>query len=199
MYYSKQTLVHKETRKLARLCGQDEASNWAWDIGPNTLFIDETGRKFQDHIKDYEPVYDWLDRPIGDNPREGQFVATHLKPYVTATTALRARRQQQYLLDWECYVLHAMKHEEFGVLCPFADGEKSVLFQNFFLEGRGAIALHKSLDGIFKKYNTKYCRQYVFKYEGRLWMYDDQMSSLKRLEPLHMLSVAQTLLSWMEE
>ena len=204
MYYRRQTLVHLMTRELARLTDQDVDSNWAWKLGDKTLFVNEKGEKFADDHKNYGAVYDWLDRPRGDEPAKGQHVAVHLRRYALATDVERAEMQEQYLHDWECDVLGEMKEvvdgesDRYDVLCPFADGSESLLFKRWFLERRGAIPLHKTMDNIYKKFNVNYCRQYVFKHEGLIWMYDGQMSDLKLMDVDHLKEVAKTLQNWVK-
>ena len=186
-----QTLKHKKTNKLVRL----------GDVGKETIFIAEDGTKFVDSISNYTYVEDELGRPCGGCPAEGQFVDESLKKYLVSKEELLAMREKK-LKEWESYILarmsgklikyhvkeykggkwHSHSSDVAGklVTCPFADGARSQLLEDFFLKRRKAVPLYRIWSSIRKEYLPG---PMVFRHtDGQLWIYNNIMSELTVIE-----------------
>jgi hypothetical protein len=196
MYFNGQTLVHKKTRKLARLVPKESTSQWAWDIDENTLFIDKKGILFEDDIENYECIKDELGRPYSKQPAKGQFVDESAEKYLVSKKEL-AKMKKKKLIEWEAEILNRMagnvetnsfivngkikkyscESPKKSVHCPFADGSLSTLFEDFFLKRRHAVPLYKVWNSIVKRYVPG---PMVFRHtDGQLWLYDYRLSELR--------------------
>lgn len=93
MYYSTQTLVHKEKNTLARLANENENSTFHWGDNCNgTLFIDEFGNNFVDDINNYTNIEDEFGNPYANNPKKGEFVDISAKKYLVSEDKLKEMR-----------------------------------------------------------------------------------------------------------
>ena len=192
-----QTLVHKKTKKLARLNPNREASMWAWNIGKKTAFISENGEKFTDDISNYTHIEDELGRPYAHPPKEGQFVDESAKTYLVSKTKL-AKMRQEKLKELEAGILDRMAGNikmssctENGKLrtyscdspkkrvhCPFPG--IYAIFYSYFMERRKAVPLYRSWCSIKKKYIPG---PMAFRHtDGQLWIYERQGLELKVVE-----------------
>lgn len=188
MWCTGQTLRHKETNELVSLVPAKEASVWHWgNSDKGTLFYREDGTMFTDDHQNYTHVEDELGRPVSHPPKEGEFVDTSLKKYLVSPEKL-AKMREDKLKSWEQDVLVRLYRDN-RVFCPFADGSRSKVFKDYFLDKYGAIPLHITYNSISKKFDDMYCRQYIFWLDGTLWMYDDQMSEIKEVDLGHMKAV----------
>jgi len=170
MLGARQTLRNKKTNQLARLCGQDECSAWAWNLGSNTLFIDEYGNKFEDDIKNWTHVEDEFGRAALGRVKEGEFVATNLKKYLVSDEE-KAKMLKESLERWEQELLKEMDEAEYEVRNPFADGGKGgagmcFKFKEYFLNRMGAKPFYRK-----RMYSGRlYDGPVYFHYRGEMWV-----------------------------
>jgi len=181
MYSNGQTLVHKKTKKLARLA-PNGVHNWYNNSSGSTRFIDEKGYHFFDGLKNYTHVSDELGRPYTKQPAPNCFVDETAKKYLVSAKVL-AKMRKERLLTWEQSILERMETGSGScdvagkeVLCPFADGSYCVLIKEFFLKRRNAKPL-------YTKWH-KFTKEMVdgplyFKHtDGKYWLYDHMLSDL---------------------
>ena len=123
MWYTGQTLQHKETKALV-IANPTIDTAWAWvDSKGNMLFKNEEGKIFEDNPKNYTRITDWSGR---SNP--GKFDAdglpdASLKQYVGVSDEIRKQKHQEFLEEWYVWLLEELdKREE--ISCPFADGSR---------------------------------------------------------------------------
>jgi hypothetical protein len=205
MYANGQTLVHKKTRKLARIAPELGGSQWAWSISKNTSLVAKDGTWFVGDIKDYECIKDELGRPYYKPPAEGQFVDESAERYLVSKSKL-AKMKKKRLEEWEAEILDRMAHGGPGptvktieglkttsypktafdtagkrVHCPFTDGNRSTVFHDYFMKRRKAVPLYREWNYFRKEYQPG---PMVFRHsDGQLWMYNRSTSELVTIEP----------------
>lgn len=195
MYYSCQTLRHKETNALVRLRTGDSGTPSVWYWGDledgETLLICEDGSVIKGCLKDYAHIEDELGRACGGIPDKGEHVATRFKKYLVGPKEMAALREKR-LLEWEAKVLGEMEQGN-EVRNPFADGSQSWVFEKWFLAKRGALPLHRSYDSIRDKHHDEAymnSRSQVFLHQGRPWVWMAHLSALARTDLAHLKKVA---------
>jgi hypothetical protein len=191
MYFTGQTLVHKEKRFLARLATKEDGT-FAWNIlGNGTPFVLEDGTKITDKVSNYTHVEDEFGHPYAQCPKKGQFVDESAKKYLVSVAELKKMRQtslRKNLIkakELEILILKEMK------ICKEAKGSgqnhdayysklakgvtywsnrlnnKYFNFTEWFLKRRKAKILFFVLRGW--NYSRFKPQTYVFEYAGKTW------------------------------
>lgn len=172
MYYSNQTLRHKETNQLVALCPTNKDTVWKWNIGNKTLFVDKQGNKFVDDISNYIHIEDELGNPCSNDPKKGQFVDESLEKYLVSKHKLLKMKKQTLNLYLNQILEKLTKEKSFMV--NFSSTHNYV-FKKYFLRYMHATPLYISYDKIYKKYRPS--REKVFIYNHKLWLYHDNYIS----------------------
>lgn len=149
MYCNGQTLVHKETKVLARMV-PEPGEAWAWTIGKDTVFVSKEGTEFVDDVNNYTHVKDELDRPYARQPKEGQFIDESAEKYLVDEETM-AQMKEVKLEEWEANILKRMEDEHY-IRSAFADGSHSTVMREFFMGRRDAKPLYREYDDFKKKY-----------------------------------------------
>ena len=200
-YHNLQTIRHKTKNFLVRLGTEEEyrlcaAAGFRGTTGAlggylllaGTTLVREDGSMFLADLADYDCVRDELGRPVGGLPADGEWVDTRLKKYLVSAAELLRMRQKK-LFDWEQKVMATMKLGHL-VLCPFADGSRSIVFQKFFLERRGAIPLYVGWDTyheVYKGYGALLLEAF-----GKPWVFTGGIAqSLTRVEKTQLKNLAR--------
>lgn len=192
MYYSSQTLRHKGTNALVRLAGEKEGPAFHWNIEDGkSAFIAEDGTHFRDILDNYTHIEDELGRPVaGFDIKQGEFVDSSLRKYLVSPEE-KAQMREAKLLAWEAELLAEMRAGG-RVLCPFADGSKSQVFQEWFLKRRNAVPLWEEDSG--QKWPE--WAPVAFQFEGNWWVHTTRTECLIRVKPLTHLQVVGQLCSF---
>lgn len=178
MYCNGQTLRHRKTNELVRLASIKYPLNWvdwASKTDRGTLLIRENGTKFTDNINNYTHIEDEFGRPYAKQPKDGQFVDESAKRYLVSPEEMAEMRQKS-LEAWEDRLLGYMVKGKYSadtpgkaVLCPFSDGSRCSVFQEFFLRRRNATPLYKRWNSIKGEFSDG---PMIFRHiDGQLWMY----------------------------
>jgi len=195
MWYSGQTLRNVDTNKLARLCPEKD-STFAWNIGKGTAFIDENGKKFFDDSSKYTHISDEFGRAVSGQIKKGQFVDVSLKRYLVSKKKLLDMKNLK-CQEWEIKILKELDNKKY-CHCPFADGSFCNEFQEWFLKKYGAISSYKAYDDFKKKHSTDMCRQYLFKYNDKIWIYNEMLHEISLLNKNYMKFVINKLGMWLK-
>lgn len=168
MYWSNQTLYHKETHKIAALHPQlNIGSAFNWEIGHNTSFIDEFGNKFTDDIKNWTNFVDWFDRGVAHTREKStsKFVETGLRQFLVFGEQ-REINKKKALEEWRDKILKQLETED-EVRSWYADGSKCILFKEYFMKYVKAKPLVESWCSIMREFVP---RGHTFKYKGRKFL-----------------------------
>lgn len=167
MYYSSQTLRHKDTNKLVALHPlHEEGSIFNWEVGKHTSLIDENGVLFYDNINNYTPILDWFGRPASTVEGEkstSKHIDTTLKKYLFVSGEEREIKKQQALEQWRDRLLKRLETET-HIYCWYADGSICPIFRKYFMEYIKAKPLIEAWNNICKEFVPK---GYTFRYKKR--------------------------------
>jgi hypothetical protein len=191
MWMNGQTLRHKVTNKVARLATRDDGA-FAWDIGKDTRFIDKDGKKFTDSSSNWTHIEDEFGQAACLYQREGEFIHPDMIKYTEMDETQKVLlRDKAYRKQEEVVLSTLFKDDYMHIPFPKRSGGRGL--QTWFLARRNSMPLHRSKDSIYKKFNTKYCRQYIFWLNDKLYMFDTQMTCIKLTDITHMLHVANKI------
>jgi len=176
MYYAHQTLIHKKTKKLARL-NPSAKTAFNWEIGTNTSFIDENGKEFADDINFYQPILDWFGRPIaGYDIKKGEFIDKSLLQYCVSKK-VREQKYKEALIEWYDWVLEELDKKDF-INNPFADGSVCSVAYKYFKEQIKAKPLFTIIGNEHSFQKTE--GALIFKYKKSTYLLDfDRIVKIK--------------------
>ena len=188
MYYSTQTLVHKETKQLARL-DLIEDGQWAYNIGKETPFINEQGEKFVDDISKYQPVYNEWDEVCAEKDMpKGVHLQTHFKKYVNMSDAAKTKLKNKYLRqfkkDAKNQVEKALDFITKGVFDEDCDFESKLIHMSF-----SKFCRNISLRGVYDE-NVFIPRDLMHKIK----MYEILIGCLEKMRCSYTLNSAQQVI-----
>lgn len=133
MYSSNQTLVNKETKRLAALYNPKPDSIWHWGGCGDTLFIDENGKVFEDKLSNYTHISDEFGRACftPEGKRTNKYVDDRLKYYVELSKSERKSKRKEKIKEKVRKVLSDLdtKGESHHVFC---DGAQNWYMSRFF-------------------------------------------------------------------
>jgi len=200
-----QTLIHKKTKKLARLIPERTGSAWAWPVSKKTPFVDEAGNEFVDDINNYACIRDEFGKPYFKQPKEGQFIDESAKKYLVSEEEF-AEMRQKIMEECEKAVLSRMagnikmhlsklnadgtkEYSSFdcpkkSVSNPFWIGGSAIyVFRDFFLKRRGAVPLYREWVSLCGKGEFRDGKMVFRHTDGQIWMHDSpHMNNLVVIE-----------------
>lgn len=134
MYYSNQTLYHKETHKIVALNpSKNNCSQWNWEVGENsgkTHFIDENGVTFWDKLDNYIHFENFIreaEPGFIDKNSPNPYVDITLKKFLVF--GKERERKIKNELNKRCREILKKIDEDNFVFCPFKSSWN--LFKHF--------------------------------------------------------------------